>query len=69
MNVMISVAAVVVAASVFILLLIWSFGTHWVYLCRVSLIGLAALIGLPLFARFADTGKSFVLGAYDLQTV
>src|SRR6516164_476882 len=62
-----NLTAVVVAAGTFILLLIWSFGTHWVYLCRVSLIGLAGLTGLTLFARFSETGKSLALGAHDLQ--
>jgi hypothetical protein len=62
MNTGIVVLLVAVAITI---VLLWQFRTHWIYLCRVSLLGLLFLGLLPILA--VSVARSLLIGAFDLD--
>lgn len=53
-----------VAAAIAVLLL-WQFRTHWIYLCRISLLGLLFLALLPISA--VSIARGLLIGVFDLD--
>jgi hypothetical protein len=62
MNAGIVVLLVAIAITI---LLLWQFRTHWIYLCRVSLLGLLFFGLLPILA--VSGARSLLIGAFDLD--
>ena len=51
--------------AIAIVLLLWAFGPHWLFLCRSSLLGLARMYVLPLVGT--TLAKGLCIGAFDLK--
>jgi hypothetical protein len=52
-------------AAIAIILFVWAFGPHWLFLCRSSLLGLAMMYVLPLVGT--TLAKGLCIGAFDLK--
>ncbi|MGA8654738.1 MAG: hypothetical protein WB586_01190 [Chthoniobacterales bacterium] len=53
-------------AALLLAVLLYPFRTHWIYLCRISLLGLLFLGLLPVVA--ISLGRSLLIGVFDLDT-